>query len=196
MQPKLTKREEILQASLALIMEKGLYELTTAKIARKINTSENTLYRHFTSKHEIITELLQRVAADFTAKATVIASSSASPAEKLSEMTLFHLNFMQQTKGVSRIIFSEQVHLAQPQDPFKIAARSLAHNYRSCIMKVISEGVEKDFFSKHLDVETASMSYLGLHYFLLHEWALDDYSWNLTEKKDQILAHFEQAWTK
>ena len=197
MEPQaINKREAILQASLALIMENGLNELTTAKIARKVGTAENTLYRHFASKHEIITELLQRVAADFYQKSQSSASSTTTPIDKLARLSVFHLDFMQQTKGVSRVIFSEQVHLASAKDPFKSAARALAHDYRDCIVQVIEEGKTTGYFSRELNADVASMSFIGLHYLLLHEWALDDYSWHLPDKQTMIVDHFCKVWGK
>ena len=109
-----TKREQILQASLELIQEKGLSELTTAKIARRSQTAETIIYRHFSSKQEILTELLQRVGNDFQQSAETIFAEDISPLEKLAKMAATHLEFISQTKGISRILFSEQIHLAEP----------------------------------------------------------------------------------
>lgn len=41
---------EIMNACLDLIVEIGLNEVTTAKIAQRVNTSENTIYRNFKNK--------------------------------------------------------------------------------------------------------------------------------------------------
>ena len=119
MEQPITKREKILQATLELIQEQGLNELTTAKIARRSATAETIIYRHFTGKQEILTELLQRVGSDFQKSAEEIFAEDISPAEKLAKMSASHLEFIQQTKGISRILFSEQIHLAAPTDPLK-----------------------------------------------------------------------------
>jgi AcrR family transcriptional regulator len=190
----MTKREKILQATLELIQEQGLNELTTAKIARRSATAETIIYRHFSSKQEILTELLQRVGSDFQKSAEAIFSEPISPPEKLAKMSASHLDFIQQTKGISRILFSEQIHLATPDDPMKIAARTIAADYRNCVKQIICEGKKSGHFDATLDVETASRSFMGLHYLLMHEWSLDSYSWDLKTLNDTIADYYIKVW--
>lgn len=190
----ITKREKILQATLELIQEQGLNELTTAKIARRSATAETIIYRHFSGKQEILTELLQRVGSDFQKSAEEIFAEDISPAEKLAKMSASHLEFIQQTKGISRILFSEQIHLAAPTDPLKTAARTIAAEYRNCVKQIICDGKATGDFDAELDVETASRSFMGLHYLLMHEWSLDSFTWNLQELNTSIADYYINAW--
>jgi len=196
MDPSASKRETILQATLELIQEHGLNALTTAKIARKSGTAETIIYRHFKGKQTIVTELLQRVGKNFHTAAAIIVAEKLSPIEKLNKMTALHLNFIQQTHGMTRILFSEQVHLSSPSDPFKQAASSLSREYRGCVKQVIDEGIASGFFVSDLNSEIASMSYMGLHYLLMHEWALNDFAGNITDVKDSVIEYFYKAWAK
>ena len=189
-----TKREQILQASLELIQEKGLSELTTAKIARRSQTAETIIYRHFSGKQEILTELLQRVGSDFQKSAEAVFAENISPLEKLAKMSASHLEFISSTKGISRILFSEQIHLAAPTDPLKIAARSISANYRSCIKQIICDGKTTGHFDVDLDEETASRSFMGLHYLLMHEWSLDSFTWDLKSLLNSIVTHYTKTW--
>ena len=166
MEAAVNKRETILQATLALIQEHGLNELTTAKIARASGTAETVIYRHFPGKQAIVTELLQRVGADFQSSAEEIVSAPVSPLEKLERLTDFYLNFMQKTHGMQRILFSEQVHLAQSNDSFKQSARNLVFKFRQCVKDIIEEGVKSGQYKADLDIEIAVMSFLGLFFFV------------------------------
>ncbi len=194
MEQPITKREKILQATLELVQEQGLNELTTAKIARRSATAETIIYRHFSGKQEILVELLQRVGSDFQKSAEVIFAEDISPAEKLSKMSASHLSFIKQTKGISRILFSEQIHLAAPADPLKIAARAIAANYRNCVKQIICDGKITGDFDADLDAETASRSFMGLHYLVMHEWSLDSFSWDLQELNTSIADYYIKAW--
>lgn len=194
MEAVINKRETILQATLALIQEHGLNELTTAKIARASGTAETIIYRHFAGKQAIVTELLQRVGADFQRSADEIVSSPASPIEKLERLTEFYLNFMQNTHGMQRILFSEQVHLAQSSDSFKQSARNLVFKFRQCVKEIIEEGVNSGQYRADLDIEIAVMSFLGLFFLLMHSWALNDFAGQIIDKKAQIISHFSQTW--
>jgi len=192
--PVATKRETILKASLEIVQNQGLNELTTAKIARLSGTAETIIYRHFAGKHAIMAELLQRVSAEFQESTFAIVSETAAPLAKLENMTAFYLDFIQRTRGISRILFSEQVHLAKSDDSLKQTARVLAIEFRRCVTKIIQEGVSCGVFAQDLDPEIASMSFMGLFYLLMHEWSLDDFSWQITDKKDQIIQHFQKTW--
>lgn len=196
MDPSASKRETILQATFELVQKHGLNALTTAKIARKSGTAETIIYRHFEGKQTIVTELLQRVGQNFHTAAAIILAEKLSPIEKLNKITAQHLNFIQQTHGMMRILFSEQVHLASPSDPFKQAARSLSREYRGCVKQVIDEGITNGYFVSDLNSEIASLSYMGLHYLLMHEWALNDFAGNITDFKDSVIEYFYKAWTK
>ena len=190
----ISKREKILQAALELIQEQGLNELTTAKIARRSGTAETIIYRHFSGKQEILTELLQRVGNDFQKSAEAIFDENISPSEKLTKLSASHLSFIHQTKGISRILFSEQIHLAKADDPLKIAARVIAAEYRNCVKQIICDGKASGHFAEDLDAETASRSFMGLHYLLMHEWSLDSFSWDLPAMNTTISDYYINAW--
>ena len=190
----ITNREKILQATLELVQEQGLNELTTAKIARRSATAETIIYRHFSGKQEILIELLQRVGSDFQKSAEAIFAEKISPIEKMVKLSAGHLSFIKQTKGISRILFSEQIHLAPPADPLKIAARTIAADYRNCVKQIICDGKATGDFDADLDEETASRSFMGLHYLLMHEWSLDSFTWDLQELNTSIADYFIKAW--
>ncbi len=194
MVPSGNKREDILNATFDLVQNYGLNELTTAKIARASGTAETIIYRHFSNKHAILSELLQRTCVGFQKSTSSIVAESISPFEKIEKLIAFHLEFIQQTRGISRILFSEQIHLAAPSDSLKQIARTLASEGRGCVRQIIEEGIHGDHFHSDLDIEAASMSFMGVFYLLIHEWSLDDFSWNITDKKAQIVEHFHQSW--
>ena len=109
-------------------------------------------------------------------------------------MSAGHLSFIKKTKGISRILFSEQIHLAPPADPLKIAARAIAADYRNCVKQIICDGKATGDFDTELDAETASRSFMGLHYLLMHEWSLDSFTWDLQELNTSIADYFIKAW--
>ena len=194
MEQPISKREKILQAALELIQEQGLNELTTAKLARRSATAETIIYRHFSGKQEILTELLQRGGNDCQKSAEAIFGKKISPPEKLTKLSASHLSFIHQTKGISRILFSEQIHLAEASDPLKIAARAIAAEYRNCVKQIICDGKASGHFAADLDAETASRSFMGLHYLLMHEWSLDSFSWDLQALNTTIADYFIKVW--
>ncbi len=54
-------RERILEAALKLFSKKGFKETTIKDIAKEVGITEGAIYRHFTSKEEIIDSLLKTI---------------------------------------------------------------------------------------------------------------------------------------
>lgn len=63
-----SKRDDILNATLSLIVEEGLHSITFSKIFKRANVGSGTLYNYFKNKDEIILTLYQTCFNDLTDK--------------------------------------------------------------------------------------------------------------------------------
>ena len=61
------KRQEILQATLELIAERGFHEAPIALVAERAGVGAGTIYRYFANKEQLITELFQEIHARISA---------------------------------------------------------------------------------------------------------------------------------
>jgi AcrR family transcriptional regulator len=58
----LTERQkEIIQAAMNIIVSEGTYKLTIRNVAAVIGVTEPAVYRHFTSKHDLLVSLLEHL---------------------------------------------------------------------------------------------------------------------------------------
>lgn len=58
-------KERILEASLKLFSEKGIRETTIKDISKEVGITEGAIYRHFTTKEDIVKELFKRYSEEF-----------------------------------------------------------------------------------------------------------------------------------
>ncbi len=63
--PKNT-RERLVRAALALFTTQGYHASTTPQVARRAGVAEGTIYRHFTSKEQLLNEIYRGAAQMFT----------------------------------------------------------------------------------------------------------------------------------
>ena len=61
-------REKILEVALKLFSKKGFKETTIKDIAKEVGITEGAIYRHFTSKEEIINNLLKEITQELRQK--------------------------------------------------------------------------------------------------------------------------------
>ena len=104
-------QREIVDAAKKIIIAQGFEKLTVRAIAEELSVTEGALYRHFKSKHEIISLLIDDVE---TILLTVIqkpAYSSGDPIEKLRKIFFSHLSNSEQRRGLNLIIINDQAPL-------------------------------------------------------------------------------------
>lgn len=78
-----TKRDAILGAALELFVEKGVSAATTREIARKAETAEGNLYRHFPSKDSLARHIFGECAGRLRKKLVESAGEAIEPRKRL-----------------------------------------------------------------------------------------------------------------
>jgi AcrR family transcriptional regulator len=85
------KQLKIIEAAGKILSTSGVSGLTTKKLAQEMNFSESAIYRHFSSKEEIVVDLLNYLAISLDEKYTTGISKNDSPEEQFKK--LFQLQF-------------------------------------------------------------------------------------------------------
>lgn len=103
-------RERIIDAAAAVLTEHGLARATTKEIARAADTSEATLYKHFTGKEELFVRVLLDRTPGFTA--TVLddpeRAGEGDVAGNLAEVARAAVRFYRQTFPMAASVFLER----------------------------------------------------------------------------------------
>ncbi len=60
-----TRRRDILDQALELVIENGLGELTMAKVAGRVGFTEPAMYRHFQNKQDLVINMIRRLGEGF-----------------------------------------------------------------------------------------------------------------------------------
>jgi AcrR family transcriptional regulator len=79
-------RDRIEQAALSLFVEKGIAETTVKDIAGALELSEGALYRHFTSKEQLVWQLFERHYVAFAGELLRLAEGEATVRTRLAAM--------------------------------------------------------------------------------------------------------------
>lgn len=97
----------ILQSLAGLLEERNLSKVTTAVLAKKSNITEAAIYRHFPSKRSIFSELFNFCDDAIFSKCVEIKKTDLSSEEKLKNIFLFFIIFLEKNKGFARILSRE-----------------------------------------------------------------------------------------
>ncbi len=103
-EPKLSRREQILQ-SLAHMLEVAPGDrITTAALAKEVGVSEAALYRHFPSKAKMFEGLISFIEDTLFSRVKLITQSGADSRKQCEQVVLLLLAFVEKNPGMGRIL--------------------------------------------------------------------------------------------
>ena len=182
------RKEEIVQATLAVIGAHGVRALTTATIARAAGMSEANLYRHFGSKDDIFAALADYIGSTVMGKAAAVAAGSGKPLEKLERMFLSHMAVLAEHPGIPRFVFSEDVHLGSHS-----VARSLAlriANYIETLAGVIAAGINEGELKRELSPRETALTLLGMIQLTALRMTMAGASFDIRDEARKLWSNF------
>ena len=101
------RKNIILQSLASMLEEKNLSKVTTALLAKKSGITEAALYRHFPSKRSIYAELFSFCDNAIFQKCNELKKSDISTNEKIKNIFVFFVIFIEKNKGFARLLSRE-----------------------------------------------------------------------------------------
>jgi AcrR family transcriptional regulator len=179
------RREQIAEAAMGLIADRGLRKLSVAAVARRVGLVPSGIYRHFKSKDEIIDAVLDRIEQRLLENVQAARNESDDPLECLKDVLLRHIRFIREGRAIPRVIFSDDVHVGHPsrkQRVFQIFTR-----YVGAVGEIVQQGQANGRIRPELDVRTVTMLLFGI---VVPAGIL----WHLTDGGFDVTQHALKAW--
>lgn len=181
------RREEIVQAALQVIGEKGVHALTITEIAGRAGMSDANIYRHFKGKQEILEALGDFISEAVMGKAAGIAAGKGTPLGKLEIIFRSHAALIAANPGLPRFMFSEEIHLGDPQLAKTIAGKMAG--YIETLGSIIGAGIKTGELRSLSPRETA-ITLLGMIQFTALRWSITRGAFNLDAEAERLWNNF------
>lgn len=182
------RREEIVQASLQIIGEKGVHALTITEIAGRAGMSDANIYRHFTGKQEILEALGDFISEAVMGKAAGIADGKGSAQEKLSLIFRSHAALIAAHPGLPRFIFSEEIHLGNRELAAAMASRMAG--YIGTLSNIIADGIKAGEFQPAISPRETALTLLGMIQFTALRWSITQGAFALEAEAARLWENF------
>ena len=174
-----------------IVAEEGIQNLTMARLAKQIGITDGALYKHFRSKKEILLAMVAKIQASFVTFMSPQVEQFDDPLEKLQNMLRLHLEFIEQHKGIPRILFSEAVHVGD--NDVKRLMHSGVSNYLDHIRGILHRAIQTGHIRQDLDIDAAATAFLGLIQGSLIVWSLADFSFPLAAQHAALWQVFVES---
>jgi AcrR family transcriptional regulator len=183
-----TRKKEIINTSLKIIDKRGIKGLTVARIAEEVGFAESALYRHFKSKKEIISFILEEVHKLSQSNFFEIKKSVKNPVEELRLLLKIHFEFLEQYPGLFKIIYSDELHIGESSLLEKL--QLVLNEIIKSIEDIVKRGKKEKIFRPDLDTTIAAVHFLGIVQTAFSYWTIGGRRISLLQTGDKLISQF------
>lgn len=139
-----SRKEEIIQVASRLFYEKGYKTVSMRDIATAMDIKAASLYNHINGKQEILSEIILKVAEEFTAGMEKMVSENTSAIEKIEKVIEIHIDITVNYSESLAALNNDWMHLEQADLNAFIKMRdAYEENFRNIIKRGIEVGIIK-----------------------------------------------------
>lgn len=176
---------EIIKATGKILTTSGVSGLTIKNLAREMNFSESAIYRHFTSKEEIIIAMLEYLANNMDERFTNILGPEQTPEEKMSIIFQNQFTFFKKHPHFVVAVFSEGL-LEESQrindTILKVMSIKIKH-----LMPIIKEGQSQHVFTHALSADELMHIVMATFRLLMFKWRAANFNFDITKKGNRMI---------
>ncbi|MGA7826020.1 MAG: TetR/AcrR family transcriptional regulator [Geobacteraceae bacterium] len=187
------RQQQITDAALRIIGDKGIHGATIAEIAAEVGISEGNIYRHFKNKEEIVKSVIVKIGKDLCQIVTSVQGIS-DPLKKMGEIFKRHLAYATNNKGIPRTIFSEEVMVIHESLREEVKARLMT--YCKGVYETIREGQKLGFILPDLDPEAVTSMFIGTINFTVIRWTLSNFQLDMETDGKNLWETFRKSIEK
>jgi AcrR family transcriptional regulator len=185
MTTELSERQlEIIEAAGKVITSSGVSGLTIKNLAKEMKFSESAIYRHFTSKEEIIIAMLNFLADNIDQRLANISSSS-DPEERFKALFQDQFRFFNEFPHFVVAVFSDGLVEASQRinDTFlKLMNIKMKH-----LMPIIMDGQQKRVFTNIITTDELTHIVMGTFKLQMFKWWMADFKFDIKRSGDNMM---------
>jgi AcrR family transcriptional regulator len=174
----LIRQKEIVRAARKLIVKHGSEHVTVRRMAEEIGVSEGAIYRHFKSKRDILSFLVDDIETTLIGDIDKSYADQAMTLKVLETIITEHISAIEQSRGVGFQVIAEIVSLGDKKLNKKIYTVITKYNDR--IKTILAAGMKEGSIRPEIDLDAASQLFFSMTQGLVNVWALSQYSFKLT----------------
>jgi len=187
---ELTKRQkEIINASLEIISQQGMQNLTMKTLAQRINVTDGAIYRHFKSKEEIITAIADLFKLYSTETLNQILSTPQLGIQKVEEFFLGRCRLFSENKGFVLIMFPDEAFTGF--EPLQRKIRETMHAHKEMLIQAFNEGQQEGII-RDIESEHLFMVVMGALRLLITRWKASGFAFDLTTEGSKLWNSLEK----
>jgi AcrR family transcriptional regulator len=185
------RKQQIIDAARKLIIRKGSEHLTVRAMAKEVGLTEAAIYRHFKSKREILSFLMNNIMDTMLYDVERTATENSPNLETIDQALKHHMSEIEQRKGMSFQIIAEIISLGDKKLNKDVYEKLSLYVDR--LKHLLSEGARGGHIRDDIDFGASALLLFGMIQGLANIWALSGYSFDLSAKYESLWAVYQKA---
>jgi AcrR family transcriptional regulator len=174
------RQKEIVLAARKLIVKYGSENVTIKKMAHEIGVTEGAIYRHFNSKKDILSFLIDDIEETLVGDIEKNYSGEVGSVDSLAKIMMEHITSIEQRRGVTFQVIAEIVSFGDEELNNKVYG--VINNYIARIKAILCEGIKSGVIKPDTDLDAVAKLFFGMTQGLVNIWALSKYRFNLEKE--------------
>ncbi len=182
---EITARQlELIEAASRLLTTSGVNGLTIKNLAKEMKFSESAIYRHFSSKEEIILAMLDYLAERIDDRLSSIPQTM-NPEENFRALFMEQFNFFSKNPHFVVAVFSDG--LMEESKRINVAILKLMAVMMKHLMPILTDGQHINVFTKAIDLEDLVHIVMGAFKLQMFKWRLLNFEFDLKESGNKMV---------
>lgn len=182
--PHSKRQIQIIDESIKLIHTKGIQGLTIKNISKAIKLSEAAIYRHFKSKDEIISTILDDFRANLSKSVQTLLESDLTSLEKLIAVLNNLIDKFCDNPYIVSVIFSDEIFKNKQILSDKIIKLIKQNNDIFCV--IAREGQKNKEIRNDIDSEELAIIIMGSFRMIVKTWQLNKQTYSLKTRGNKF----------
>ena len=183
-QKTLVRRHQIIEAARNLIAAKGMDGVTIDAIAEEVGLTEGAIYRHFASKHQILSLLVDDIERNLLDTVESAQTEGASAVDSLEHILEAHLSDVEGHRAVSFVVIAGAMGFDGTTLAPKVSL--MFTRYLELIQAVLDRGIREGSIRPDINANAAATTFFGLIQSTATLWALNGYAGQLAEFRSDM----------
>jgi AcrR family transcriptional regulator len=183
-QKTLVRQHQIIEAARNLIAAKGMDGVTIDAIAEEVGLTEGAIYRHFASKHQILSLLVDDIERTLLDTVESAQTEGTSAVDSLEHILEAHLSDVEGHRAVSFVVIAEAMGFDGTTLAPKVSL--MFTRYLELIQAVLDRGIREGSIRPDINANAAATTFFGLIQSTATLWALNGYAGQLAEFRSDM----------
>lgn len=178
---------EIIEAAGEILTESGFNALTTKNLAAKMGFSESALYRHYSSKEEIVLTMLKYLAKNMDDRLTNSIEGIENSEDKLKAIFNSQFAYFKKHPHFLVAIFSEG--LLEASKAINEAIILIMATNKKHLLQCIQQGQKEKQFTNTLPADELVHIIMGSFRLHMLQWRLSGFAFDLKARGNKVISN-------